>query len=646
MSTGRTRSAQIAAVAAFGAFAGLLGMPVFGVAPETGLDYSWAAGLHLAQAQGLDFGRDILFTFGPLGWIVGGGLFQPTTGVVAIAARVPLMVGAGVVMVLLWRRLIPWWAAGLAAIPTVWVVVSTQATGGEIPVVSVMLIGGTVIHRLLHSQDREPSWWFPAGGIVCALTMLIKFDAGLASLGLLLIGTVLLGLSRSTPARPLAGHLGLAVSGFVFALVVTWVVTGQAIGALPTWLRGSFELFTGYNSAMVADYRRANDRLIAAVLAAGIVALLAVVALARRSAGRPMRPVLAAGVVVGAMLVLAAKQSFVRHDAGHAMRMGAVVALLALVIAERRRSAVILCALIVSTSVWYSYRADASARRSLLRPGEAITQLDRMAGAVFSATEREQIVRTQRTAILRTADVPDEIVAEIAGRSLHVEPWEASIAWALTGQEGTRWSPLPIMQSYSAYTADLDDRNADRLADALGPDLVLVENRSIDRRWHRWESPRAWVELLCRYRPAARSPRWQLLERRPDGSGCAAATPLGDPVTAPLGGPLITPAAPDDAFVTVRFDGLAPGPVRAVRELLTRSSTWWVLRPFEQGVRLVPGTAGQPHLLAVPACLRGVLGPIDTASVPIMSVSPVDREPAPSRRTVTATYEVIPYRCP
>lgn len=645
------------AAGALGTAVGLLGMPVFGVAPETGLDSSWAAGLHLARAQSLGFGRDVLFTFGPLGWIVGGGLFQPGTGVVAIAARFPLMIAAGTLVVLLWRRLgLPWWVAGPAAVPATWVIVSTQATGGEIPIVSVLLVAGVVLLRLLGdaSGTEEPWWWSALGGMLSALTMLVKFDAGLATLALVLLGTVTLGLARPGPVRPVAVRLGAVrpvavrlgagAAAFAVSLPLLWVLAGQRPGLLPTWLRGSIEVFTGYNSAMVADYRRANDRPLAVLMAAGLVVLLVLKAQDRRRSGRSLRPVAAAAVVTAAMLVLAAKQSFVRWDPGHAMRMGSVVAMLALVLAGRRAASVVICALIVATAVWFSWRTEPSARRSLARPAQARAQFDRMTGPLLSGRERRAIVAAQRVAILQAAEVPDGIVSRIRGRSFHVEPWETSIAWALTGE--ARWSPLPVFQSYSAYTAALDDRNADRLAGAAAPDLVLVETRSIDRRWARWESPRAWVELLCRYRPAVATARWQLLERRPDGSGCGPAGRLGEPVRAVLGGPLITPEAPDDAFVTVRFEGLAPGPLRAVRELLTRTSTWWVLRPYEQPVRLVPGTAGQPHVLAVPQCLRGRLGPIDTASVPLMSVSPVDREPSPSTRPVTAVYELIPYRCP
>src|SRR5580704_7569408 len=41
----------------------------------TGLDASWAYGINLAHAQNLIFGRDVVFTFGPLGY-----LFYPIPG--------------------------------------------------------------------------------------------------------------------------------------------------------------------------------------------------------------------------------------------------------------------------------------------------------------------------------------------------------------------------------------------------------------------------------------------------------------------------------------------------------------------------------------------------------------------------------------
>src|SRR5882762_2834097 len=53
-------------------------VPVLPQIPATGLDGSWAHALNVAHAHNLVFGRDVIFTFGPLGY-----LFYPVPGLVA-----------------------------------------------------------------------------------------------------------------------------------------------------------------------------------------------------------------------------------------------------------------------------------------------------------------------------------------------------------------------------------------------------------------------------------------------------------------------------------------------------------------------------------------------------------------------------------
>src|SRR5690349_17114162 len=43
--------------------------PIASMEPQPGLDPSWLLGLHMAAHQGLDFGRDLIFTYGPLGFM-------------------------------------------------------------------------------------------------------------------------------------------------------------------------------------------------------------------------------------------------------------------------------------------------------------------------------------------------------------------------------------------------------------------------------------------------------------------------------------------------------------------------------------------------------------------------------------------------
>lgn len=52
---------------------------------------------------------------------------------------------------------------------------------------------------------------------------------------------------------------------------------------------------------------------------------------------------------------------------------------------------------------------------------------------------------------------------------MHVDPALASLAWA----QRVPWPPLPVFQTYVAYTGSLDRRNASALASPGGPPRIV-----------------------------------------------------------------------------------------------------------------------------------------------------------------------------
>jgi hypothetical protein len=67
----------------------LLGWPSSGHRPAVGLDPSWKLGATFTHVQGLTYGDDIVFNYGPLGFVsapmVGGGRWF-LLGIVGLAA--------------------------------------------------------------------------------------------------------------------------------------------------------------------------------------------------------------------------------------------------------------------------------------------------------------------------------------------------------------------------------------------------------------------------------------------------------------------------------------------------------------------------------------------------------------------------------
>jgi hypothetical protein len=80
------------------------------VVPRTGFDNSWQLALNLAVEHGLDFGRDVVFTYGPLGFLAqplivsaltGGVLLGPSGTASGRGSGLPLLAAAAIVQLAL-----------------------------------------------------------------------------------------------------------------------------------------------------------------------------------------------------------------------------------------------------------------------------------------------------------------------------------------------------------------------------------------------------------------------------------------------------------------------------------------------------------------------------------------------------------------
>ena len=159
----------------------------------------------------------------------------------------------------------------------------------------------------------------------------------------------------------------------------------------------------------------------------------------------------------------------------------------------------------------------------------------------------------------------------------------------------------PSCRSWNAYTRRLDDKNADFLASAAGPRFVLrrPQTGAPDRN-PRFESPRATVELICRFREVGVHDLVELLERGPDR--CGAAEPMasrravfGTSVPVPPGGP--------SDVVAARFTEFENPVGEAVRALLLKPRVVRIEVGDGLVSRLPMGSAGNLHVMRLPGCL-------------------------------------------
>src|SRR5689334_3864844 len=73
-------------------------------APSAGVDPSWEMGIHRALHDDLAFGRDVIWTYGPLGFLKVPVLFYVDTGLLALLYRVITHLALLTVLFALGRR--------------------------------------------------------------------------------------------------------------------------------------------------------------------------------------------------------------------------------------------------------------------------------------------------------------------------------------------------------------------------------------------------------------------------------------------------------------------------------------------------------------------------------------------------------------
>ena len=302
--------------------------------------------------------------------------------------------------------------------------------------------------------------------------------------------------------------------------------------------------------------------------------------------------------IVAATLFVLGKQGYVRHDPAHVeLFVGGVVApWLAFRWAGWQRAlAVAAVGVTVVASPFITERGiDES-----LDPGRAFEQVT----ALFDPSERSaESVAATREKLTDGYELPRSMIDAIGERPIQALPWETNLLWAYD----LNWQPLPVIQDYAAYTNELDDLNAEALADPGGPELLLRHlgpddtPPALDGRYPPFDAPATTRAMLCNFRSLETTARYQLLARAEPH--CGSERELGT-VEAQWGEAVPVPPAPDaHSAVFARIEGTEVAGLERLRTLLYRAATRRVWLDGDQ-YRLTPQAGPQGLLLSLPATL-------------------------------------------
>lgn len=603
------------AVLAIGAVA-LVAWPFASIVPGVDEDWNWHAALAFAAEHGLRFGDRLVWTYGPLGFLIHGPLlYYGDVAIVQMAfAWLVQLLLAGTLFLLL-RRSFPALVAFAAA------AVVVALVDDRLSALAIAWCALLLARREGAPRDAVAAAFAPAAGVLAGVAALGKLNQGV---GIVLIVLVTLVAFPGRRRRDLATFALVALA----TAAIGWVATGQTLADVWPYLRNGKEIVSGYPAAMGMPH----PELPWAPWSAAVVAALSLVLLldvARDALPRRRTGLLAVWAI---FLFLAWKQGFVRH--GGILYFADVLVLFAVLPVRRDRRAFALGALAAAVVIALASYGASDLGQRLDPIGNAKAAVHELR-TLASRDRRGAVKADLRQRIVTHYGLPAAFVQAIGRQT--VAFWAYSYADLVYAYD-LDWRPPPVLEPYSAYTPALDRLDADLLASARAPRWIVRSTLGgLDNRFVTFEVPLATLQIVCRYRPVGVSPPWELLVRTADRCGAPRVVAT---VSARWGQSVPVPPAPPGALLLVRIDGANPQGIEQLRAAL--------LRPYERSValdgrpyRLIAATAADGLLLRAPA---NADHPAPFTMAPNPGQISVSREGGSPGESLRYTFVAVPVR--
>jgi len=480
--------------------------------PSADLDSSWRMALGQFLLEGLQFGHDVVFTYGPLGFLMGKTYY----------GSVPLfnaLLAWQLFAALSFAAIIMMWGERLAGRPRLFFYVFFLLFGIPYEDALHMLMIALTGFELLRRLGRPWAWSTALLLMLLGVLGDIKFTN--LMLGLIIVGA---GVAHELWHRRFRAAAGLA-AWYLGAFLVVWLLCRQSLLNLPEYFLNSWYVSQGYQAVM--GIATPPGPLLKGAIVLSVLAVYALFTLAVH-ADRPRT--LARTVLLGAFVYLNWKHGFVRAD-GHMIGF-------------------FYCALL--PIVTFPLLLDDAAGRflRLKRWGLVLTGVlclfglrDALPGVVdqalggFQAKIWDNVIKVTRSETLlayydtelshvRTGTEMPRTLATVGGASVDIIGYDQ--AYALFNRLNFR--PRPVFQSYSAYTRELAGLNADFYRSDLAPDYVLLRVNSIDERLPGMDDSAVLYLITHRYDFVLSEKAFQLWRRKPGAFDYAPLAPQPLPV--------------------------------------------------------------------------------------------------------------------
>jgi hypothetical protein len=457
-----------------------------------GADGSWKWAInYIARDPRFIYGRDVFFTYGPLGYLFEGQQYAVHIAQKALFNAFSVFLLFSSLYLLLKQRLPSKNDLCLSA-------VLILPFLGFLHFEWLWNIDLSLLFFLIwRFKDKGRIFYFSAAlaGLLSAFSLLLKFNTAALSACLFLALCLIFLISDR---KKLPGYVLSFGAAYLSLTLANIAVFFKEFSYFFKWLEISAEIAAAYSSAMTAGVN-CYQVIVAVTLIAAYLAI------AFKELKRDQNS-FAALFLFAAPLFFAFKHGFVRHAFIFFNVFPIITTLVFILAGEPLR---------VKYRRFFKISAAACCACAILIYGIHQNELFRNLFYNFRGfIELRQTVRNfekNKAVFLKGAALDKEWNDVIGNSSIQTLPSELSYA-AVNNWKG--WQPNPLLQLYSAYSKKLDEKSSEAFSPQKAPDFIFFSYSAIDNRSVLLDTPAVWNTILPNYDIALFAPYGHLLLKK------------------------------------------------------------------------------------------------------------------------------------
>jgi hypothetical protein len=395
---------------------------------ETGLDPSYAFGLNYIFAHQIPFGTEVIYTYGPLGF-----LYFPQ----AIAHN--FLIGVLVVSLLRFLFIVLFIYLGKQVNSSYWLLHGILAfVVSNWFYLDFIFVGAVSMCMLLHHFNNK-NWFLILGAVLSIIALLVKSSFGLMSLSIL--GSY--GIYTWVKTKNL-DDVSVLLFSTVFFFLLIWLTLYGNVKGVYAYLVGTWQLSTGNSSAMILEV--SNNWYLLFCFAA---CFFSIPILLRQKA-------ISLLYLLSILALLAAwKYAFSREENYHLkFFFDYLILFSALIILLSKPIKIVSIALLV-LSLLLLFQSMKATGMYTLETQFSLSGVKNFIRVCFQYEELLKEAELQSKKNLQSRILSPSITQKIGTATIDFFPWELTYVAA----NKLNWQPRPNLQS-GAYTPWLDENNA------------------------------------------------------------------------------------------------------------------------------------------------------------------------------------------